>query len=126
LKMYKGIIETEALSDKKILKKFKLVKSYKEIHPDENPSSWNVNVISADTDNIESLLKELSDSMENEWYSLIWNNDFVFVIFHNRIFKIKNKNPWDKTEFDETVNYALSQNINKKYFDNLRNSIENW
>jgi len=114
----------EALKDKGILNKFKIIQHYKEIHPDANPSLWNINIVSMNTNDIDFLLRKLSDSMKNEWYSLMWNRDFVYVIFHKRIFKIKNKNPWDKKEFDEVVKYGISQKIQKKYFDNLRKSMK--
>ena len=121
---YHGIIELEALKDRNILKRFKIVRSYKETQLDADPPLWNINIVSTNSKNIDFLLKKLSDSMEKGWYSLVWSHGFVYVIFHKRIFKIKNKNPWDEKEFNEVVKYGISQKIQKKYFDNLRNSMK--
>jgi len=121
--MYYGIIEAEALNNKDILKKFNIIKSYKEKHLDENPPIWTINKVKF---NEESLIEKLPKFMLKGWYSLLWNNDFVYVIFKNKIFKIQNAKPWKKEEFNKVVSYALSVGINKKYFDNLRKSIEMW
>ncbi|MEK6925996.1 MAG: hypothetical protein AABW50_01830 [Nanoarchaeota archaeon] len=124
--MYKGIIESESLIDKKILNEVRIVKSYKEQHLDEDPKIWTINKINVDDKKFDSFMKDLSKNMIKGWYSLLWNDKFVYVIFKNKIFKIKNINPWIKSEFSFVINYALSVNINKKYFDNLRKSIEEW
>ena len=124
--MYKGIIESESLINKRILKEIKLVRCYKEEHLDEDPSIWTINKIEVDNTFFNSFIKNLSKSIIGGWYSLLWDERFIYVIFRNKIFKIKNANPWINKEFIPMVKYALSLGINKKYFDNLRNSIEKW
>ena len=126
LKMYKGIIESESLSNKALLDKVRIIKSYNEEHLDDEPKIWTINKIEVDDSDFYSFIKILSNSMIEGWYSLLWNDSFVYVIFRDKFFKISNENPWIGQEFFSVVNYASSSGIYKKYFDNLRNSIENW
>jgi|SRR3989344_3716960 len=121
--MHFGIIETESLENKKILGDFNILKSYEESHPEDEVKAWTINKISLEWEGTLNLIKKLSKSMNGGWYSLIWNDEFVWVIFRDKFFKIKNENPWNKKEFNEVVDYGLSQGIKKIYFDNLRNSI---
>ena len=122
----KGIIESESLQDKSILNKVKIIKSYLEEHIDDEPKIWTINKIEINDSDFGIFINLLSKSMVEGWYSLLWDEDFVYVIFKEKFFKIKNRKPWIVGEFSSVLNYALPFGIYQKYFDNLRNSIDEW
>lgn len=72
------------------------------------------------------LIRRLSGVMENEWYSLFWNEDIVYVVFRNKILSLKNQGPWDEKEFNELADYAESQGTKRTYIDNIRKTITDW
>ncbi len=124
--MYYGIIETESLENRKILDYFNILKSYGENHPEDEITVWTINKISVNEENALKLMKKLSESISMGWYSLIWDKDFVYIIFRNKIFKIRNLNPFDFQDFEKVIKYGASKEIKKIYFDNLRNSIDSF
>ena len=124
--MYYGIIETESLENKEILDDFHILNSYKESHPEDEITIWTINKISVNREDALKLTKKLSEAMSEGWYSLIWDKDFVYIIFRNKIFKIKNINPFDFQDFEKIIKYGASKEIKKIYFDNLRNSIDSF
>ena len=94
--MYYGIIETEFLENIRILDKFNILNSYEESHPEDEIKIWVINKICFNSADALKLIKEPSEAMNEGWYFLIWDDEFVWVIFHRKIFKIKNENPWGK------------------------------
>jgi hypothetical protein len=123
--MYKGLIESESLKNKEILKTLKANKSHKEHHSNQETKKVTVFKLKIPENLIFNIINKLSkEYMKSEWYSLFWNSNKIFVVFENKIIKLKNINPWDRVEIEALTKYATSHGIQKKHIDNLRNTLE--
>ena len=100
MNLYKGVIVENSLNDRKILDEVRIVKKYK----DEN---WVLYEIEIMEDNIKDLQKYINDG---PWYIHLWreNNDKVYVVFKDNIFKIKYS---DKSTWGKAIDYGKKMGI---------------
>ena len=106
--MYKGTIIENSLSNKEILKKIRVNKTWKS-------GDWTLHSVSLDEDQI----VELAASLDNgHWYIHIWrpDNDDVKVIYKDKIFDIKFS---DKSTWNDATEYGKSLGIPKEQLDFL-------
>ena len=126
IKMYKGIIEEESLNDKKILTEFEVVLIHEEFHKNEEPEIWHAYDIKVPDNQSKKVILKISKSLKKGWYSLFWNKEKVYVIFKEKIFELGNENQWNPLKFEKIVNYGGLNDIPRKWFDNMRNPMNNW
>lgn len=106
--MYKGTIIENSLSNKEILKKIRVNKTWKS-------GDWTLHSVSLDEDQI----VELGSSLDNgPWYIHIWRpgNDDVKVIYKNKIFDIKFS---DKSTWNDATEHGKSLGIPEEQLDFL-------
>lgn len=110
---YKGIIIEESLSHSDILEKLEIV--HTEISPvtqkDETPwlEKWTMHTVCIKENEIDEYAEKLSDLIDTEhcgnWYCDFRNDEFHYVVFSNKVFKIDRTNKKDYIEMRE---YAIS------------------
>jgi hypothetical protein len=104
--MYKGTVIENSLSNKKLLKKVRINKTWQE-------GDWTLHSIFIDEDQV----AELSRSLDNgPWYIHIWKQgqDEVRVIFKDKIFDIKFS---DKSTWTEAIEHGKSLGIPEGQLD---------
>lgn len=98
--MYKGIIIENSLTDKNILRKFKINKTWES-------GDWILHDVLLDDNQIVELSKHIDDG---PWYIHVWEKgkDNVKVIYKDKVFDIKYS---DKSTWADAVNYGKSIGI---------------
>lgn len=104
--MYKGTIIENSLSDKSILDKIKIEKTYQS-------DDWILHDVFVEENQIFELSKYLADG---PWYIHLWEpgKDDVKVIFKNKVFTIKFS---DKSTWVDAVSYGKSIGIPEEQLD---------
>jgi hypothetical protein len=104
--MYKGTIIENSLSDKSILTKVKIEKTYQS-------DDWILHDIFLDAEQIPQLSKYIADG---PWYIHLWEHgkDDVKIVFKEKIFEIKFS---DKTTWGEAITYGKSIGIPEEQLD---------
>jgi len=108
---YKGDIIEESLSDKGVLKEANIISTRVEKVTNEHQtpwlSQWTLDSIEVTENEAESLAKKLSKALDPEhgWYIDYRNDQYHFVIFKDKVFKIDRSK---KSDYDEMIKYGLS------------------
>jgi len=122
--IYSGVIIEESLKNKNVLNGVKIVSTRVEKvnvkHETPWLKKWTLHTVEIKEKEAEKIAKELSKSLDIEhignWYADFKNNEFHYVIFPNKIYKLdKNK----KSDFDEMGEYALSIGLPKHQLINF-------
>jgi len=104
--MYKGIIIENSLSNKDVLKKARIDKTWQE-------GDWILHTVSLD----ENQVVELSRSLDNgPWYIHVWQQgkDDVKVIYKDKLFDIKSS---DKSTWTSAIEHGKSLGIPEEQLD---------
>jgi hypothetical protein len=104
--MLRATIVDHSLSDKSILDKLQIEKTYQS-------GTWTLHNVLID----ESMIPELAKAMDSgPWYIHVWQpgQDSVKVVFKNRIFEIQHS---DKTTWKEALEYGKSIGIPEEELD---------
>jgi len=111
---YKGVIIEESIEDNSIIKKLKVLNTEVEKVTEEHKTPWikqwtlhTVEIPENQADNIAKELSKILDS-EHSWYADFKNNNFHYIIFHNKVFFIDRKS---KEQYDEAKKYGISLGI---------------
>lgn len=110
-----GVIILESLENKDVLEKVKIVKTKVEkvVKKHKTPwlEKWTLYTVEITADKAAKVAEELSrylESAHNNWYADFKNDDFHFIVFRNKIFRIERGN---KKQYDEAKNYGLELGI---------------
>ena len=101
--MLKGTIVENSLSDKSILDKIQIIKTWKD-------GSWILHDVNIEENDAIEMGKYLADG---PWYIHFWEpgQDDILVVFKNKSFRIKYS---DKTTWSDAIEYGISLNIPEK------------
>lgn len=125
--MFKALVDAQSLIDPKFLENYTVVDTYEERWPGEDPEVLYMSKVRIEDHEVESFVKELSSrGLEDEWFTLVWNEDRVYAVFKGHIIPMQNVNPWNEKEFLELVEYGKQHAIDKKYFLNMRSVMDTW
>lgn len=125
--MFKALIDAQSLVDPKFLESHNVVDTYEERWPGEDPEVLYMSKVRIEDNEVELFIKELSSrGLEDEWFTLVWNEDKVYVVFKDNIISMQNINPWDEKEFSGLVEYGKEHAIDEKYFLNMRSVMDTW
>jgi len=110
---YRGIIIEESLTNTDIIKNFALIsqetEKVEEAHETPWLEQWTCDDVEIPEEQIESATDELSKLIDTEhignWYCDFKNDDWHYVVFSNKIFKINRKS---REDYDNMRDYALS------------------
>lgn len=113
---YKGVIIEESLENTSILQEVKILETKVEQVVEEHKTPWlkqwtlhTVEIPEEKADEIsQKLSKSLDYSHNSSWYADFKNDEYHFIIFKDRIFKIKHD---DAEGFKEAKQYGISLGI---------------
>lgn len=111
--MYSGVIIEESLANKQALEGLKIVKQEVEQVTEEHETpwltQWTCDTVEIPEADIETAVKKLSDAIDTKyignWYCDFRNDNWHYVVFSGKIFKIDRKK---REAYDEMREYALS------------------
>jgi hypothetical protein len=97
---YKGVIIEESLGEKSVLTDVTIVgtkvEEVTESHKTPWIKQWTLHTVEIPEDKIDSVAKKISksfDPLHPDWYADFKNENFHYIIFANKPFKVDLKNP---------------------------------
>ncbi len=113
---YKGVIIEESLKDKSVLDKIKIIstKVEKVVEKHQTPwlLEWTLHSVEIEENKAKDIAKEIGKSLDysngTSWYADYKNDDFHYIIFKDKIFKVNLEN---KEEYKEVKKYGISLGI---------------
>ena len=111
---YKGTIIEESLENKAVLQKVNILKTKVEkvVEKHQTPwlKQWTLHIVEIPENQADFIAQELSQSLDSEhnWYADFKNNDFHYIIFRNKVFKVDRSN---KEQYNEVSKYGVSLGI---------------
>ena len=127
-KNFKGVIIVESLENQDILQKIKILKTEIEEVTEEHKTpwikQWTLHTVEIFENQADEIAEELSKSLdpEHNWYADYKNNDFHYIIFRNKVFKVDRSK---LEQYKEVVEYGLSLGIPNYQLD-FTPDIEEW
>ena len=119
-KDFTGIIIKESLENSKVLKKVKIIKrrveKVTEKHKTPWVRQWTMYTVKIPEEQADDIAKELRKALDSKhsWYADFKNDEFHYVIFRNKIFKIDRSK---KEQYDEVIRYGISLKIPEYQLD---------
>jgi len=73
--------------------------------------------VEIDENNIDDVIIKLKNSLKNEenWYADLKNNDFHYIVFNDKVFKV---NRSSKEQYNEVYQYGIARGIPDYQFPN--------
>ncbi len=112
---YKGVIIEESLGDKSVLTDVTIVETkveeVTESHKTPWISIWTLHTVDIPEDKIDAVAEKISKSFDPEhpdWYADFKNENFHYIIFANKMFKVDLKNP---IQYKDAKAYGISIGI---------------
>lgn len=112
---YKGVIIEESLENKEVLNKVNIISTEVEKVTEEHQTpwlnQWTLDTVEIAENQVDFIAQELSqslDSKHNNWYVDFKNNNFHYIIFRNKVFKVDRSN---KEQYDEVTKYGVAFGI---------------
>ena len=108
---YKGTIIEESLENKAVLQKVNILKTKVEkvVEKHQTPwlKQWTLHIVEIPENQADFIAQELSQSLDSEhnWYADFKNNDFHYIIFRNKVFKVDRA---DAEQYNEVRKYGVS------------------
>ena len=96
---YKGVIIEESLDNKAVLDKIKIIKTkispVVEKHKTPWVKQWTMHTAEIPEQDAEKVAEQLSKDLDKEhaWYADFKNENYHFIIYRGKIFKVDLKNP---------------------------------
>jgi hypothetical protein len=111
---YKGVIIEESLDNKSVLSKVKILETKVEkITPKHKTPwilQWTLDTVEISEENADNIATEISNSLDkqHQWYADYKNENYHYIIYRNKIFKVDLKNP---VPYDDAREYGISIGI---------------
>ena len=96
---FKGIIIEESLEKKEVLQRVKIIKTkveqVTEKHKTPWVKQWTMHTVEIAEKNADKIAEQLSKDLDREhaWYADFKNENYHFIIYRGKIFKVDLKNP---------------------------------
>ena len=125
---YKGVIIEESLENKEILNKVRVIKTRVEQVTEKHKTpwikQWILHTVEVAEEQVEAIVKEVSESLDSEhsWYADFKNDEFHYIIFRNKVFKVDRSK---KEQYDEATKFGVSVGI-PDYQLNFTPDIKEW
>ncbi len=126
---FKGVIIEESLKDKSVLKDVKILKTQVEEVTSKHKTpwlkQWTLHTVEIDRDKVAEIASKISKSIDTEhgnWYADFGDNNFHYIIFPNKVFKINRDNP---EEYKAATAYGISLGIPEYQID-FSPDIKEW
>jgi hypothetical protein len=126
---YLGVIIEESLENKDVLKDIKIlstkIEDVEETHHTPWLTKWTLDTVEIPEKDAETVAKRLSKSLESghngSWYADYKNDQWHYIVFRDKIFKIDRKKI---KEYEEARKYGISLGIPEYQVDFVSNVIE--
>jgi len=111
---YDGVIIEESLDNKDVLKIVKILKTKIEmVTPRMNTphlKQWTLHTVEIPEEKADEIAQEISRSLKlkEEWYADYRNNQYHFIIFREKIFKVNRRSSF---EYEKVKEYGISLGI---------------
>lgn len=112
---YRGVIIEESLGDKSVFHDVRIlgtkVEKVTSEHQTPHIKQWTLYIVEVDERKIQEIAESISSALETsngQWYSDFKNDAFSYVIFKDRIFKIRLD---DARGFEEAKKHGISLGI---------------
>lgn len=113
---YKGVIIEESLNNSSILKEVNILDTKVEAVTPEHQTpwlkQWTLDTVEVPEDKAEDIAEKLSKSLDyshnSSWYTDFKNDNYHFIIFQDKVFKIRLD---DDEGFKEAKQYGISLGI---------------
>ena len=111
---YRGVIIEESLENKAVLAHVKIVSTkveqVKESHQTPWIKQWTLHTVEIPEGEADAVANELARALDSQhdWYADFKNQDFHYIIYRNKVFKVGRKN---KAQYDEAEQYGRSIGI---------------
>lgn len=124
---YTGVIIEESLDDKAVLERVKIVKTkvepVTEHHKTPWLKQWTLHTCEIPEENIDDVAEKLSKSLDdNYWYADFKNDNFHYIIFPNKVFKVDRSKP---VQYVEVTKHGVSLGIPDYQLD-FSPAIKQW
>ncbi len=111
---FNGIIIEESLENKDVLQKVKIIKTEIEEVTEEHKTpwvkQWTLHTVEILENQADEITEDLSKSLDPEhpWYADFKNDDYHYVIFRNKVFKVDRSKP---EQYSGVTKYGVSSGI---------------
>lgn len=127
---YKGVIIVESLKSAVVLKKVKILKSKVEkVTPKHKTpwfKQWTLQTVEISEQKADEIAQEISKSLDyshgSAWYADFKNDQYHYIIYKNKIFKIDRSKP---EEYQAATDYGISLGI-PEYQVDFAPSVKAW
>ena len=126
--IYQGVIIEESLENKNVLRNVKIVKTKVEKVTDKHKTpwikKWTLHNVEISEEYAEKIVEEISKSLDSKhnWYADFKDGKTHFIIFRNKIFKIKRTS---KEQYDKAKEYGISLGI-PEYQVDFHPDVKEW
>jgi hypothetical protein len=114
----KGLIDFDGINDSKYIKKYSNQKGEMK-HNYKNGKPCTGIKIEGDYELIPALIRETKKG----YYSLLYDDVSIFVIFNKKMFELSRKSYKNDPVYDEMVSFGKKMDIEKFYFDELEDTL---
>lgn len=114
MKNYKGVIIEESLESSAVLKDLHILSTKVEEVAEEHKTpwikQWTLHTVEIPEDVADSIADKLSKALEEEhnWYADYKNDEYHYIIYRNKVFKVDLKNP---VLYKDAKQYGISLGI---------------
>ncbi|MFA6076658.1 MAG: hypothetical protein WC735_01120 [Candidatus Paceibacterota bacterium] len=111
---YQGVIIEESLDKKEVLGKVKIIKTkispVVEKHRTPWVKQWTMRTVEVSEENADKIAEQLSKDLDKEhaWYADFKNENYHFIIYRGKIFKVDLKNP---TAYQDAKKFGITLGI---------------
>lgn len=111
---FNGVIIEESLENKDVLQKVKILKTVVEKVNDKHQTpwilQWTLHTVEILEEKADSIAEEISHSLDSkhDWYADFKNNEFHYIIFRNKVFKVNRSKP---EQYNDVTKYGVSLGI---------------
>ncbi len=83
----------------------KQIYAYTEKSSITNNEAWHIKYIEFDNANLQSLISTITNGLNEGWYSLLWDNETIYIIFSNGTAKVTNSGDYNNPQFSSLEQY---------------------
>lgn len=111
---YQGVIIEESLDNKEVLNKVKIIKTkispVVEKHRTPWVKQWTMHTVEITEGDADKIAEQLSVDLDKEhaWYADFKNENYHFIIYRGKIFKVDLKNP---TAYQDAKKFGITLGI---------------
>ena len=118
--MYQGFVLSESLKNPLVLNELEKIYVKVEHHPEYEGEAkiWHDFKVRIKEDDLERVADLLASEMKDAWYAHFWNEETVWVILPQKVFKMpKEPHKWQSGEYQECKAYAIANGVEERYLD---------